>query len=120
MRIGYATRGSRAGTALLHISRISEEKVQNIYDVFKVGDTVEDARVINIDSKKGEVGLSLRSSRAPRRRDVAELKVGDELEGKVNRVVPYGVFVDVGVNVNALLHISRITGGAIENVRFHL
>ena len=35
-------------------------------------------------------------------------------------VVNIGVFVDVGTNVNALLHISRITGGAIENVRQHL
>ena len=87
--------------------------------MIKVGDSIDGARVINIDLKKGEVGLSLQASR-PKRRDFAKLKVGDKIEGKVDSVVPYGAFVDVGTNVNALLHISRITGGAIENVRHHI
>lgn len=118
--IGYATRGSRAGTALLHISQIRDEKIADIRDVVKVGDAIEGARVLNIDLKKGEVGLSLRSRRKKRRDTFATLKVGDAVEGKVDSVVSYGVFVDVGTNVNALLHISRITGGSIENVRHHL
>ena len=117
--IGYATRGSRAGSALLHISQIQNKKISNIRDVIKVGDSIEGARVISVDLKKGEVGLSLRSRR-PKRREFTKLKVGDQVEGKVASVVPYGVFVDVGANVNALLHISRINGGAIENVRHHL
>mmetsp|Transcript_8566 Transcript_8566/g.20940 ORF Transcript_8566/g.20940 Transcript_8566/m.20940 type:complete len:339 (+) Transcript_8566:245-1261(+) len=119
VNIGYATRGSRAGTALLHISQIQNKKISNIRDTIKVGDSIDGARVINIDVKKGEVGLSLRGRR-PKRRDFTKLKVGDVLEGKVDSVVPYGVFVDVGANANALLHISRITGGSIENVRNHL
>ena len=119
VNIGYATRGSRAGTALLHISQMSNKKIENIHDIIKVGDSVEGARVINIDLKKSEIGLSLRARR-PKRRDITELRVGAELEGKVDKVVSYGVFVDVGANVNALLHISRITGGTIENVRHHL
>eukprot|EP00584_Thalassiosira_punctigera_P021890 CAMPEP_0172573114 /NCGR_PEP_ID=MMETSP1067-20121228/136022_1 /TAXON_ID=265564 ORGANISM="Thalassiosira punctigera, Strain Tpunct2005C2" /NCGR_SAMPLE_ID=MMETSP1067 /ASSEMBLY_ACC=CAM_ASM_000444 /LENGTH=300 /DNA_ID=CAMNT_0013365711 /DNA_START=631 /DNA_END=1533 /DNA_ORIENTATION=- len=119
VNIGYATRGSRAGTALLHISQLSDKKIKDIRDIIKVGDNIEDARVINIDLKKGEVGLSLRPRR-PKRRDFTTLSVGTELDGRVDSIVPYGVFVDVGVNVNALLHISRITGGAIENVRNHL
>jgi len=119
VNIGYATRGSRAGTALIHISQLSDKKITNIHDVIKVGDNIEGARVINVDLKKGEAGLSLRSRR-PKRRDFTEFKVGTEVEGRVDSVVSYGVFVDVGANVNALLHISRITGGAIENVRHHL
>jgi len=119
VNIGYATRGSRSGTALLHISQIQSKKITNINDIYKVGDTIKDARVTNIDLKKGEVGLSLRSRR-PKRRDISKIQVGDRLEGKVDSVVPYGVFVDIGADVNPLLHISRITGGAIENVRHHL
>lgn len=119
VNMGYASRGSRAGSALLHISQIQDTKVGNIRDIFKVGDTIDGARVINIDLKKGEVGLSTRAQR-PKRGDFTKFKVGDVLEGKVDSVVPYGVFVDVGANVNALLHISRITGGAVENVRHHL
>lgn len=119
VNIGYATRGSRSGTALLHMSQIQSKKITNINDIYKVGDIIKDARVTNIDLKKGEVGLSLRSRR-PKRRDISKIQVGDRLEGKVDSVVPYGVFVDIGADVNPLLHISRITGGAIENVRHHL
>jgi predicted RNA-binding protein with RPS1 domain len=120
INIGYATYGSRAGTALLHISQIQDTKISNIHDILKVGDTIKDARVTSIDLNKGEVGLSLRTPRSTKRRDISTMKVGDELIGKVDSIVPYGVFVDVGTSVNALLHISRITGGAIENVRQHL
>jgi len=119
VNIGYATLGSRPGTALLHISQIQDTIVSNIHDVIKVGDRIEDARVVSLDLKKSAVGISLRKPR-PKRVDLDTLKVGDTLEGRVDSVVPYGVFVDVGTKVNALLHISRITGGAIENVRQHL
>jgi len=119
VNIGYGTRGNRVGSALLHISQIQNKKIANITELYKVGDTIEGARVINVDLKKGDVGLSLRPRRKERW-DFTKAKVGDVLEGKVATVVPYGVFVDVGANVNALLHISRINGGAIENVRHHL
>ena len=82
INIGYATRGSRAGTALLHISQIQDSKIENIHDVIKVGDTIEGARVTSIDLKKCEVGLSLRSRRQ-KRRDFSQMKMGDQLEGKV-------------------------------------
>ncbi|KAL7446628.1 hypothetical protein ACHAXM_011650 [Skeletonema potamos] len=119
VNIGYATRGSRAGTALLHISQIGNERITNIHDVVKVGDVIEGARVIGVDLKKGEVGLSLRSRRH-KRKDFTSWKVGDEVEGKVDSLLPYGAFIDIGANVNGLLHISRVTGGAIENIRHHL
>mmetsp|Transcript_11749 Transcript_11749/g.18026 ORF Transcript_11749/g.18026 Transcript_11749/m.18026 type:complete len:348 (-) Transcript_11749:8-1051(-) len=119
VNIGYATRGSRAGTALLHISQIKNEKITNITDVIKVGDVIEGARVIGVDPKKGEVGLSLRAPRQ-KRKDISSWKVGDDVEGKVDSLLPYGAFIDIGANVNGLLHISRVTGGAIENIRHHL
>ena len=119
VNIGYATRGSRAGTALIHISQLKNERISNIHDVVKVGDVIEGARVIGVDPKKGEVGLSLRQRRQ-RRKDFTSWKVGDEVEGKVDSLLSYGAFIDIGADVNALLHISRVTGGAIENIRHHL
>lgn len=119
VNIGYATRGSRAGTALLHKSQIKNEKISNIHDVVKVGDIIEGARVIAVDPKKGEVGLSLRSRRQ-KRKDFLSCKVGDEVEGRVDSLLPYGAFIDIGASVNGLLHISRITGGAVENIRNYL
>jgi len=117
--IGYNTQGSRYGSALLHISQIQDERVQNITDILNKGDTVEGARVIKIDYVKGEVGISLRKSRS-KRKDISEFKVRDKLVGRVATVLNYGAFIDVGANVNPLLHISRVTGSAIENIRHFL
>ena len=117
--IGFASRGSRPGTALLHISQIQDTKIDNIDDVVKKGDTIKEARVIKIDYVKGEVGISLRNARE-KRKDISEFRVRDKLVGRVDTVLPYGAFIDVGANVNPLLHISRITGSAIENIRHYI
>lgn len=117
--IGYATRGSREGAALLHASQIQNERIDDVSSLYKAGDRVENARVITVDHEKGEVGLSLRPRRKARR-DLSSFGVGDVVEGKVKSVVEYGAFVDVGATVNALLHVSRITGGAVDNIRRHV
>lgn len=117
--IGYNTQGSRYGSALLHISQIQDKRVHNVTDVLNKGDAVEGARVIKIDHVKGEVGISLRTSRS-KRKDISEFKVRDRMVGRVATVLNYGAFIDVGANVNPLLHISRVTGSAIENIRHFL
>ena len=47
----------------------------------------------------------------------SSLKPGDEVEGTVTKVEPYGVFVDCGANRNGLLHIQKVAdqyGGFID------
>ena len=41
---------------------------------------------------------------------LADLKVGDVVEGVVRNVVPFGAFVDVGVGVSGLVHKSNMRG----------
>lgn len=40
--------------------------------------------------------------------DISQLRPGMKLDGVVNNVTDFGAFVDLGVHVNALLHISAI------------
>jgi uncharacterized protein len=35
------------------------------------------------------------------------LKIGDDLDGVVRSILPFGLFVDLGVKYNGLLHISE-------------
>ena len=42
-------------------------------------------------------------------KELSDLKPGMELEGTVRNVVDFGVFVDLGVHQDGLVHISRIT-----------
>ena len=43
-----------------------------------------------------------------------DLKEGMELTGVVRNVIDFGVFVDIGVHQDGLVHISEITNGYIE------
>lgn len=45
----------------------------------------------------------------------SKLKVGDKVEGKVSRIVDFGVFVDLG-GIDGLVHISQLSWGRVENI----
>ncbi len=47
--------------------------------------------------------------------EISDLQVGMELEGAVTNVTNFGVFVDIGVHQDGLVHISEITDKFIEN-----
>ena len=93
---------------MLHISQIAEEKIENISDVLKVGQKIDDARVVNLNRELGKVSVSLRAE-TKRATPLVSLNVGDEVQGKIVRLKQYGAFIDVGCKRNALLHISRMS-----------
>ena len=103
--------------ALLHKSQISNKYIGNLADHFSVGQTVE-ARITRVDYDKGEVAISTRPQREERF-SISEFRdmVGDNIEGKVKRIVSYGAFIDIGCKkVDALLHVSRISDKKVENI----
>lgn len=104
------------GYALLHKSQIRDEPVDDLSKLFRVGAKIKGLRVIKVDYAKGEVGVSLRTKRSGRT-NIKDVPVGEEIEGVVSKVVSYGAFVDIGANVNALVHISRISQNKIKNIR---
>ena len=62
---------------LVHISQISEERVQKVKDILALGQDVE-ARVVKIDPVERRIGLSIKAAKVPEE----EFKIDDEmLEG---------------------------------------
>ncbi|MEG2158666.1 MAG: Tex family protein, partial [Clostridia bacterium] len=47
--------------------------------------------------------------------DLNDLKPGMEVEGTVRNVIDFGVFVDIGVHQDGLVHISQIADGYIKH-----
>ncbi|MEJ6348668.1 CvfD/Ygs/GSP13 family RNA-binding post-transcriptional regulator [Holzapfeliella sp. He02] len=45
-----------------------------------------------------------------------DFKIGQVVEGKVNGIQPYGVFVDLGQNKQGLIHISECKQGFVTNL----
>ncbi len=52
----------------------------------------------------------------PQVQTITDLKPKMELRGKVKKVELYGAFVDVGVGVDGLLHISQLSTERVKNV----
>ncbi len=71
---------------LVHVSQVSEERVEKIKSVLKVGDTVR-ARVIKIDGNERRIGLSIKAANySPEQLKVAQeeydkLKPGEDMVG---------------------------------------
>ena len=92
---------------LIHISEISWERVEDPRDYIKTGQTVK-AKIIAID--KDRLSLSLKQmSEDPWLQEVKAFKKGDEVEGKVTRITPFGAFVQLSPSVEALVHVSEMS-----------
>ena len=92
---------------LVHISEISWERVDNPRNYVKVGENIK-AKIIAID--KDRLSLSIKQmSEDPWLEQVKAFKVGDEIEGKVTRITPFGAFVQISPSVEALVHVSEMS-----------
>lgn len=98
---------------LIHISEISWERVEDPRKYLKTGEEVE-AKIIAID--KDRLSLSLKQmSEDPWMKEVKAFKKGDNVEGKVTRITPFGAFVQLSPSVEALVHVSEMGDGDDTN-----
>ncbi|MFP4482560.1 MAG: Tex family protein [Thermovirgaceae bacterium] len=52
---------------------------------------------------------------APEVKTIQDIREGMVLEGVVNNVTAFGAFVDIGVHVDGLVHVSRMAGKYVKN-----
>jgi small subunit ribosomal protein S1 len=94
---------------LVHKSELSWNKVNNPEGSHEVGEEVE-AEVIDINHERGRISLSIRRLLPdPWQSTVADLKVGDLVEGTVTKIVNFGAFVRVKDGLEGLIHISELS-----------
>ena len=97
---------------LIHISEISWERVNNPSDYVKVGQTVE-AKIIAIDKER--LSLSIKQlTKDPWLDEVEQFKSGEDVEGTVTRITPFGAFVQLSPAVEALVHVSELGGDGTD------
>ena len=66
--------------------------------------------ILDFDEDKSRIQLGLKQLGShPWESLDSELKVGDEIEGKVVVLADYGVFVEVQAGIEALLHVSEMS-----------
>jgi small subunit ribosomal protein S1 len=94
---------------LVHKSELSWNKVNNPEAGYQVGEEVE-AEVIDINHERGRISLSIRRLQPdPWQSSVADLKVGDLVDGTVTKIVNFGAFVRVRDGLEGLIHISELS-----------
>jgi len=102
---------------LIHISELSWSHVNHPSEILNIGDTVQ-VKVLDIDRDRQRISLGLKQTQEdPWQRVVDTYTIGDELEGKVTKVVAFGAFVEILEGVEGLVHISELAQHHVENPR---
>jgi transcriptional accessory protein Tex/SPT6 len=113
---------------LVHISEMSDTRINSPSDLVQIGDTVN-VRIKGLDLDARRISLTMRSprevegeqeTRRGRARPtidldkIATMNVGDIVDGTVTGLSSFGAFVDIGVGKDGLVHISELSEGRIE------
>ncbi|MGH2754695.1 MAG: 30S ribosomal protein S1 [Actinomycetota bacterium] len=99
---------------LVHVSELSWKHVDHPSEVVDVGQEVE-VEVLDVDLERERVSLSLKATQEdPWRQFARRHSVGDVIEGRVTKLVPFGAFVEVDDAIEGLVHISELADHHVE------
>ena len=99
---------------LVHISEVSWDRVGNLSEQYKIGDTVK-VKVLSIDPAAGRINLSIKSlTEDPWKDKLAKMKPGSKITGVVSKATQYGVFVTIEQGIEGLIHSSKIPAYMVE------
>ena len=93
---------------LLHITDISWKRINHPSELLKIGDEIE-VKVLKYDAEKNRVSLGMKQLQDDPWDKVKDtLELGDRYKGKVTNIAEYGVFVDLGDNIEGLIRTSEL------------
>lgn len=91
---------------LIHISELAWQRIDDPADLYKVGDVI-DAEVISLENSK--IFLSAKKLMKDPWEAVGEkYKVGQDVEGTILKVNPFGLFVSLDEAIHGLAHVSQL------------
>mgnify|MGYP001299627259 CR=1 FL=1 len=94
---------------LIHITDLSWGRISHPEEIVSL-DQVINVVILDFDEGKSRIQLGLKQlSDHPWESLDDNLKIGDQVEGKVVVVADYGVFVELQTGVEALLHVSEMS-----------
>lgn len=98
--------------ALLPISEISHERIDDVADVLSVGQSIE-AKIIKAEwnterPERSKVSLSMKALEADPWDSVGELEIGGKVTGKIVRIAQFGLFVNISKGIDGLVHVSLL------------
>ena len=125
LKIGQVVTGSVTGVVdfgvfvkfgelegLVHISELAWQRIENPKDIIRVGQDVQ-CKVIAIE--KGRVSLSIKQlQQDPWLEAVKKYQVGQMVEGKITKIMPFGVFVELDKDIQGLAHLMELSNDPVK------
>lgn len=114
--LGYTDQDIASGKAQDIKQRVEQENISKVAKLCGVGeptlkDIIEELLKPNRDIRDSLPAPVLRKELL----SIKDLQVGMEVEGTVRNVIDFGVFVDIGVHQDGLVHISEISDSYISH-----
>lgn len=98
---------------MVHVSELSWSRIKTPGDVLSVGDEI-DVYVINFDKENRKISLGYKDPNGnPWTRFIDTYKIGDIVNVKIVKLMPFGAFAEVLPGVDGLIHISQIANRRI-------
>jgi len=102
------------GVGFITIPELSWQRFEAASDIVQVGQRVS-CEFLQFDTWNGEARLSLRATQPDPFQTFADsTTVGQTLQGRVTKLVPFGVFVQVTNDVEGLVHLQELTWTPVE------
>jgi small subunit ribosomal protein S1 len=102
---------------LAHISNMSPgRRINHPREVLSEGASVR-VKVISVDAENRRIGLELERSGDTEDGPEVELRVGETVQGEIETIKDYGIFVGLPGGKTGLLHVSEIEGGKSQDLR---
>ncbi|NCC66916.1 MAG: S1 RNA-binding domain-containing protein, partial [Clostridia bacterium] len=98
---------------MVHVSELSWSRIKSPAEVLKVGEEIE-VYVISFDRENHKISLGYKDPNGnPWSRFMDTYKVGDVVNVKIVKLMPFGAFAEVLPGVDGLIHISQIANRRI-------
>ena len=105
---------------LVHVSELAWTHISHPSEVVEVGAKVV-VKVLEVDRDRERISLSMRQTLEDPWSVFSQAnEVGNIIEGKVTKTVPFGAFVAIGDGVEGLVHVSEIAIHRVESPEMEL
>ncbi len=94
---------------LLHITDMSWGRINHPSEMLHIGQSLE-VQILDVDREKERVSLGLKQMSDNPWEDIeAKFPIGQQVRGRVTKLLPYGAFIEIERGVEGLVHVSELS-----------
>ena len=114
---GFTVKLEPGVEGLVHISEIFwGSRRKNIRDVVRVNQRVN-VEILKIDKKNRKISLSFKRAKGDPWENIEQrYPIGTKVKGRITKVLPIGVIVDIEDGVSGFVHVSELSWNFVDNV----